>query len=299
MNRSVWLTFGALCLLSASAWIATPYDTSTLPSLESQGLLYAAIGLIALLISARQPWSRNQNGSSAQLALAGLMFFGLPAAAIDLASGSIPAISRSALFAMVPIVVILAITSGDARDSGEAGARRLLTPTLVGAGGLLLLLPLDFSGTTRGTIILAILCAAVIVSGLSAVWLFRRLHNVTPSRAAALICLPTAAFLLFCSRLSSGPLVLDRTALASLLSVSSLVGLIEILLLLRLVRAMPPIRFAARYLVIPLLTVLEGYIIIRPPMTLRIAAGAILLIAGTATLLLLNPSDEEALLSLR
>ena len=295
MNRSVWLTFGALCLLSASAWIATPYDTSTLPSLESQGLLYAAIGLIALLISRRQPWSRNQIRSSAQLALAGLMFFGLPAAAIELASGSVPAISRSALFSMVPIVVILAITSGEAR---EAGARRLLPPTLVGVGGLLLLLPLDFSGTTRGTIILAILCAAVIVSGLSAVWLFRRLHNVTPSRAAALICLPTAAFLLACSRLND-PLVLDQTALASLLSVSSLVGLIEILLLLRLVRAMPPIRFAARYLVIPLLTVLEGYIILRPPMTLRIAAGAILLIAGTATLLLLNPSNEEAVLSLR
>ncbi len=295
MNRSVWLTFGALCLLSASAWIATPYDTSTLPSLESQGLLYAAIGLIALLISRRQPWSRNQIRSSAQLALAGLMFFGLPAAAIELASGSVPAISRSALFSMVPIVVILAITSGEAR---EAGARRLLPPTLVGVGGLLLLLPLDFSGTTRGTIILAVLCAAVIVSGISAVWLFRLLHNVTPSRAAALICLPTAAFLLACSRLND-PLVLDQTALASLLSVSSLVGLIEILLLLRLVRAMPPIRFAARYLVIPLLTVLEGYIILRPPMTLRIAAGAILLIAGTATLLLLNPSDEEALLSLR
>jgi drug/metabolite transporter (DMT)-like permease len=295
MNRSVWLTFGALCLLSASAWIATPYDTSTLPSLESQGLLYAAIGLIALLISRRQPWSRNQIRSSAQLALAGLMFFGLPAAAIELASGSVPAISRSALFSMVPIVVILAITSGEAR---EAGARRLLPPTLVGVGGLLLLLPLDFSGTTRGTIILAVLCAAVIVSGISAVWLFRLLHNVTPSRAAALICLPTAAFLLACSRLND-PLVLDQTALASLLSVSSLVGLIEILLLLRLVRAMPPIRFAARYLVIPLLTVLEGYIILRPPMTLRIAAGAILLIAGTATLLLLNPSNEEAVLSLR
>ena len=298
MNRSVWLTFGALCLLSASAWIATPYDTSTLPSLESQGLLYAAIGLIALLISRRQPWSRNQIRSSAQLALAGLMFFGLPAAAIELASGSVPAISRSALFSMVPIVVILAITSGEAREPGEAGARRLLPPTLVGVGGLLLLLPLDFSGTTRGTIILAVLCAAVIVSGISAVWLFRLLHNVTPSRAAALICLPTAAFLLACSRLND-PLVLDQTALASLLSVSSLVGLIEILLLLRLVRAMPPIRFAARYLVIPLLTVLEGYIILRPPMTLRIAAGAILLIAGTATLLLLNPSNEEAVLSLR
>ena len=212
MNRSVWLTFGALCLLSASAWIATPYDTSTLPSLESQGLLYAAIGLIALLISRRQPWSRNQIRSSAQLALAGLMFFGLPAAAIELASGSVPAISRSALFSMVPIVVILAITSGEAR---EAGARRLLPPTLVGVGGLLLLLPLDFSGTTRGTIILAVLCAAVIVSGISAVWLFRLLHNVTPSRAAALICLPTAAFLLACSRLND-PLVLDQTALASL-----------------------------------------------------------------------------------
>jgi drug/metabolite transporter (DMT)-like permease len=297
MNRSAAILFATLCLLSASSWIAAPFDLSTLPSLERQGLLYGAIGLIALLISGRSVGSRNQIRSSAQAALAGLLFFGLPAIAIELASGAVPAISRSALFALIPIVVIITIASGNAQSSGE-GVRRLLTPALVAAGGLLLLLPLSFSASTHANLMLATLSAAVILSGIAAVRLYHLLQNIPFLHSVALLFLPNAALLLLCSRILR-PQPWSLTDLASLLSVSSLINLAETLLLLWLLRAMSPIRFAARYLVIPLLTVVEGFILLRPPLTLRIAAGAILLAAGTAALFLLDPSDEEPVLSLR
>jgi hypothetical protein len=112
MKRSVWIGFGMLCLLSASAWVAEPFGGfSTLPSLERQGLLYGAIGLAALIVSgARFRTQGEQVGekserSRLQVALAGVLLFGLPAIAIEFASGSIPAISRAALFAIVPTVV--------------------------------------------------------------------------------------------------------------------------------------------------------------------------------------------------
>jgi drug/metabolite transporter (DMT)-like permease len=301
MNRSAVIPFAALCLLSASSWIAAPLDNSTLPSLERQGLLYAAIGLISLLLSGKKLWSRNQAKASIQTsiqsALIGLLFFGLPAVAIELASGAVPSISRSALFALVPIVVIVTLASGSARSSGE-GARRLLTPALVAAGGLLLLLPLSFSPGAHANLMLAILSAAVILSGIAAVRLYRLLQTVPFLHSAALICLPNAILLLIADRIIH-PHSWSLADLASLVSVSSLIDLAEILLLLWLLRAMPPIRFAARYLLIPLLTVIEGYVLLRPSITLRITSGAILLVTGTAALFLLEPSDEESVLSLR
>jgi len=66
-----------------------------------------------------------------------------------------------------------------------------------------------------------------------------------------------------------------------------------------LLQEMPPVRFAARCLVIPLLTILESYIVVRPGVTVRIACGTVLLAAGAGLLLFLNAGEEETMLSLR
>ena len=302
MKRSVWISFAALCLLSASAWLAEPLGASTLPSLERQALLYLVLGLAALLLSIGKPSSRIRQQPWARVALASLGFFGIPAAAIQFASGAVPEINRSALFAMVPIVVAVALSAVETTEPAEHAARRSLAPALVGLAGLLLLLPLSFSNSARGDAMVAVVCAAVIMVGIASVWLYRMLPQFELSDAVALACLANAAFLLICA-CASGAVVWDRGSLLSLLSLPSLlpslVDVAEVLLLLWLLRAMPPVQFAARYLVIPLLTVLEGYILMRPPLTIRIGAGAVLLAMGAGMLLLRHPAEEEAALSLR
>jgi len=66
-----------------------------------------------------------------------------------------------------------------------------------------------------------------------------------------------------------------------------------------LLRGMSPVRFGARYLVVPLVTVVEGYVLLRPELTLRMGFGVALL-AGSAAFLLAAPGvDERAGLSLR
>jgi drug/metabolite transporter (DMT)-like permease len=297
MKRSVWLTFGALCLLSSSAWIAEPFAASTLPSLQRQALLYLIIGLAALPFSIRKLSAGIRQQSWPRLALASLGFFGIPAAAIEFASGTVPEITRSALFALVPIVVVVALTAIEAGEPAERTARRSLAPALVALGGLLLLLPLSFSNSARSNARIAVICAAVIVVGIASVWLYRLLQQFKLSDAVAVACLVNAAFLLICAWVNRA--VWDRSSLLSLLSWSSLVDVTEVLLLLWLLRRMPPIQFAARYLLIPLLTVLEGYILLRPELTLRIGAGAILLATGVAMLLLQRPAEDESVLSLR
>jgi len=298
MKRSVWITFGALCLLSSSAWVAEPFSVSTLPSLQRQGLIYLVVGLAALLLSGRTVLSRIKQQAWTQLTVAGLLFFAIPATAIELASGAVPEITRSALFAMVPIVVIVVLSAVETGRPAERGARRSLIPALVGLGGLLLLLPLSFSNSARGNAMIAVLCTAVVLVGVASVWLYRILPQFALPSAVAVVCLANAVFLLLCAA-AGRTAVWDRRSLLSLLSPSSLVDVIEILLLLWLVHRMPPVQFASRYLLIPLLTVLEAYALLLPEFTLRIGAGATLLTIGAAMLLLQYPTEEEAVLSLR
>jgi len=83
------------------------------------------------------------------------------------------------------------------------------------------------------------------------------------------------------------------------MSIGSLVDLVEVWLIVWLLREMPPVRFAARYLVIPLLTVLESFVLMRPEWTVRMGFGTVLLAAGAGTLLFWKAAEEETVLSLR
>jgi drug/metabolite transporter (DMT)-like permease len=287
--RSVWIAFGLLCLLSATAWVV-PYAGEQLPGLERQGLLFGAVGLAALCFTG----CRQVVRAGWRLAVAGVGFFGLPILIVEAARGSVGEISRSALFAMVPVVVVLVIVTG----STAGGARRLLIPALVGLGGLLLLLPLDFSTSMRGQAMLGLISAAVVVVGVCSVWLFRVLDGMELPEAAAGIGLANALFLLVCGAVR-GELVWNWSGLASVASLSSLVDVVEIVLIVWLLREMPPARFAARYLLIPLVTIVESFIVMRPQWTARMGFGTMLLAVGAAALLLLKDVDEDAVLSFR
>jgi hypothetical protein len=171
-------------------------------------------------------------------------------------------------------------------------------PALAGLGGLLLLLPLDFSGSVRGWVMLALVCAAVVVVGLASVWLYRLLRGFGLADAVAIVGLANAVFLLGLSRVHENA-VWRWSGVASVVSIASLVDVVEMLLIVWLLREMPPIRFAARYLVIPLLTILESFVVMRPEWTVRMGFGTILLAAGGGMLLFLKAGEEETVLSLR
>jgi hypothetical protein len=289
MRRAVWIAFAAVCVLSASSWIAPRAEG--LPSLELQGLRYGLIGLVAFLFGR----GRLRFGNvGLRVAAAGVGFFGVPMMIGEWARVGVPEISRSALFAMVPVVVVITVAAGDE----ERGVRRFLVPALVGLGGLLLLLPLEFSGSLRGRLMQVAVCFAVVVVGLSSVWLNRLLRGIALAEALAVVCLSNAVFLLVCSAVRE-ELVWRWSGLASVVSLSSLVDVAEVVLLVWLLGEMMPVRFAARYLLIPLLTLLESYALMRPELSVRVVSGVVLLAVGAGMFLFLKMGEEETMLSLR
>jgi len=298
MRWTLWIAFAALCILSGTSWAIPQEMPDGLPPLEQQAAIFCVIGLLALPFAGRGAWSRSKGLWRGGLAAAGVGFFGVPVVVSEYARGSVPTISRSALFAVVPVVVVMVVAAGDTIGREERGARRFLVPALVGVGGLLLLLPLGFSGSARGWVMLALVCAAVVLVGLASVWMYRLLRGFGAAEAFATVGLANAMFLLVWSVVRDD-VVWRGSGLASMFSISSLVDGVEVLLLVWLLREMPPVRFSARYLVIPLLTVVEGYVLVRPEWTVRMGFGAALLAAGAGMLLFLKVDEEETGLSLR
>ena len=288
IRRTVWIVFAALCLVAGTSW-GLPNESS-LPALQRQGLLFGLSGLAALCL----PRPRTALSARLQIAVAGTGFFGFPIVVVEIVRGSVGEITRSVLFALVSIVIVLVIAITDTTSN----ARRLLLPALVGIGGLLLLLPLQFSTTSRGLLMLAFIAGAIIVVGICSVWLYRLLHGIHLADAIAVIGIANAAFLLLCAA-TRGELAWKGSQLASAASLSSLIDVAEIILIVWLLREIPPARFAARYLLIPLVTILESYVLLRPEATLRMVSGAVLLAAGAGMLLLLDDRDHDAALSLR
>jgi drug/metabolite transporter (DMT)-like permease len=298
MRWTLWLAFVVLCVLSGTSWAIPREMSDELPVLEHQGVVFGVLGLIALVFAGRGGWSRNRGLAYARLAAAAVGFFGVPMVVAEYARGGVPAVSRSALFALVPVVVVIVVASGDTAGREERGARLFLIPALVGLGGLLLLLPLQFSGSARGWMMLAVVCAAVVLVGLTSVWLCRLLRGFGLADAVAVVGLANAVFLLVWSAVRED-VVWRGNGLSSAMSIASLVDVVEVLLIVWLLREMPPVRFAARYLVIPLLTVLESFVLMRPEWTVRMVFGTVLLAAGAGALLFWKVAEEETVLSLR
>jgi hypothetical protein len=271
---------------------------SGLPPLEQQGLLFALIGLTAFLFGGRGMWARREWEAGVRVGGAAVGFFGVPIVVAEYAGASLPTTSGAALFAMVPIVVVTVLAASDVVSRDEQGPRRFLVPALLGLGGLLLLLPLQFSNSGRGWIVLGITVAAVVLVGLASVWLYTLLRGFALAEALTVVGLANALFLLAWSGIHEH-IVWRGAELRSLLSFGSLVDAVEVLLIVWLLREMSPIRFAARYFVIPLLTVLESFVLMRPESTVRIWSGTALLAAGAGLLLFWKSGEEESILSLR
>lgn len=291
----IWIAFFALCLLLSSSWLLPSGATGESP-IAQQGCFYGIVGLLGWLLSCRRLWSRMKQGGRSWLPVAAMsiLLLGLPAVLGEWARGGISDISRAAIFALVPFVVVVVAAT---RES-EPGVRRFSIPALIGFGGVLLLLPFSFPTSPRGQIVFGVLLAVVALVGFASEAIYHLLRGFGMIEALAVMALSNAVFLIAC-HLVNLPSAESWSGVSSLLSIHSLYNLAELLLLVWLLREMSPVRLAGRYLIVPLFTVLEGLAFLHPPLTVRMGAGLVLLVAGAAFLLLSRGWDSDAVLSIR
>jgi drug/metabolite transporter (DMT)-like permease len=283
MTRRTWIGFATLCLLAGSGWV---YDQAT-PSLL-QGLTRFAVhdGLLGLafwLASLRHP---RQPVPWVKLAAGAAAIFAIPQVLFAAAGGKVSSLDEVLVFLLVPVVVVLIVAQRTSTFGAGDNPLRLLAPALAGLGGAALLLEFDAPATLPGKLWLAAMVVSAIVAAFAAVQMHGWLRGVPVLRAAAIACAAT-------SFIAAAFCLVDWTGLpgfdAHLAEAEMLRCVVfeapVLLLTIWLLRRMSPIRFSSRLLLIPLVTIVEGFFFMRPALSWTAGLGLILMLAGAVGLL--------------
>ena len=270
--------FAGFSLLVGSEWLLSPISGLV------RGMVFAAVGIFAAAVN-RGRWP----GGWVRLAVASVLLVGVPEMMVGWGLGHTSSNLWAVVLTVVPVMVVLVV----AQSAGD-GVRRLLVPALAGLGGILLVVPLDLPGSVNGRLALGMLISSAVMIAIVSVWIHRLLQGFSLLQALSIFCVANALILL-----ARGFVAGTEWSLSWVGWVAALVQAGEVVLLVVLLRRMVPVRFGARYLVAPLVTLVEGYVLLRPALTWRLGFGVALMAGGAAFLLFSRGADEGAGLSLR
>lgn len=314
LTRRQWLGFFTLCVLGASSWLVDNAWPSTLPTtmrpVLDDLLMAIVIGAVGWKGLARGSlWSRG----GLKLAVGSVLLLGVPATLVGVALGGASEVTITALFALAPIMVVVLVSNSSFGGDEASGANKLLGPALAGLGGTLLLLPVSAPESWREGGFAVIAALGVLVAAVAGVWMYRLLRDFDVVEAALICCFANGLYFLAvfaASFLTAGGNGASRwdgvwtrdaviIEIAKEIAKALLFNLPQIVLLVWLMRDVAPARLAARYLVVPLLTVMEGYVLLRPGIGLRVIGGGALMVFGAWRLLTASQREGESGLVLR
>lgn len=284
-RRKEMLGFAVLCLLAGSRWLMVSAFPSTLQPLFEQGLYFGLAAVLSLLLwlmrRSAHGWIRSVLWP--QLAAAGMACFGLPILLCEAAQTAATA-SGTALFALAPLFLVV----GAASFGFEPDGRALMAPALAGISGALLLLPFRLPATTREGLLFFVVFLAMLFTVAGSLWLYALLRRSCLMPAAVAVFGANAVLLLSASLIGHRNSVagVDGTTL-----IRACYDLPQLFLLLWLLRQITPTRLGARFLLIPMIAVVEGLFLLRPSLDLRSVAG-MLLISGGGLVLLFQHREE-------
>ena len=281
----VWVGFAVLCGLASSEWIYGPV------ALVDRGSLFLVGGLIGLVWSG---WWRGWGRAEVVLGVVGMGLVGVPWLVLEWAGRYLSGATVTAGMALVPVAVGLV----EVAREGGGGVGDGLVPGLMGVGGLLLVVSVAMPGSWMGWWGMVGLLVVVVLMAVLGVVIHGLLRRVPVGRAMAVVLLPTGVLFRVVAMVMGGGEGTGGWWSAPVL-VPVLVQLAELPLLLWLLREVRPVRLAGRFLVVPLLVLVEGYVLVRPGLTVRSGVGLGLLAVGSGWLLWLPNREAEAGLSLR
>jgi drug/metabolite transporter (DMT)-like permease len=272
----VWILFAGFCVVVGSEWLLSPVSGLV------RGVVFAAVGIFAAALN------RRWRGGWVRLAVASVLLVGMPEMMVGWGLRHTSSNLWAVVLAVMPVMVVLMV----AQNAGD-GVRRLLVPALAGLGGILLVVPLEVPGSVAGRLALVVLVLSAVMIAIASVWIHRLLQGFGVLQAITIFCSANALVLLVRGLVEGA-----GWGLSGVGWVAALVQGCEVVLLVVLLRGMAPVRFGARYLVAPLVTLVEGYVLLRPGLTWRLGFGFALMAGGAAVLLFSRGAEEGAGLSL-
>ena len=287
MTRRVLAGFALLCVLSGSGWVLDQLAPGVLHGLIRMAVHYGVLALVFGAVSLRDHRKIGRGWKLwLKLAIAAVAMFAVPQILFGAAGGHVSGATELLVFLLVPAVVVFVVAQQADGFGGEESPLRFLAPALAGLFGAVLTLPFDWPPSTVGRLWLVAIVGSAVLAGFAAVRLHAMLQGVGVWRGAAVMFgasgLAAAAFCWV--DWSGNPAGNVGTAIGEVVRLM-VVEAPFLLLSVWLLREMKPIRFSARVLIMPLVMIVEGYVLERPSIDWTTALGIVLLAGGAVGLL--------------
>ncbi len=285
-----------LCILAGSGWVLKQAWPSEIGWPFAGCIHYALIGCVGIGFASKAGgWKRYERRRVLLLIATGLCLFAAPAAALEIAAGKVPEFTSAAIFCAVPLITVLA---ANAFGGEELRAQNLIVPALAGLAGAALLFPVGNPGSLRRWLFLGLVVCSCVVVAVASVSMYRLMQGLRVAVAVSMIG-TSAAFVLGVYGLSIGWPAMDGSAVAGELLRGAALDLPDVWLVVWLMREMTPARLSARFLLVPLVTVVEGYAVERGALDWRVVLAMGLLCTGGVLLLFKDEPEEIRGLRLR
>lgn len=276
-------------VLAASSWMVQLAFPSSLPDAEAEILVFLLIMVGAWTSGPR--WRGSNRRSVGQAIGSGLLLFGLPLFLLDASVGALPALTQVAVLALVPTVMVVIAT---ARETGGGDFLGPLSASLAGVAGAFLLLPVDPVLLLHRPWAGMLLAVEIVSIALGSYGAYAAAKHMQVRELILVMVGPSLVL--------AGVVGLFRHTGLVVPTGQDVPGLVlratEMLLLVYLIRVMSPVALAARYLLVPLITAVEGFVYLRPQVSWRPVLGMLLLAFSSWRLLKQGGSREEPRMSL-
>lgn len=291
MKRMELLGVVALCVWSGSGWLLTEAWPTELSDSFVGMLHFGLIAVVAVVLALRgaRGAARLPVRRELEIALVGVMLFAVPTLGLRLARTGMTSFAEVAVFAAVPLVMaVLATLAQEAASEGGLG--QAITPGLVGFCGALLLFPLWVPGSLRHELALAATVGCAVLVAWASLRVRVVLDGVDWARAVAIVA-GANALVFAAAWLAGGDALPGVRALGVELVRGAVFDLPLVVLTACLMGKVEPERLGARFLLAPLVTVVEGYARERGPLDLRTMAAVALIAGGGVWVLVRRQAD--------
>lgn len=279
--------FWGLCLLAGSGWLVGLLNPPV-----SHPLLH--LGFESLLVACVFGWFGRRDFAGVRflaIALWGAVLV-FPAVLSAGAGVALSPVTLALVFTLVPGITVLVASQTMAQFGLSESPTRLLLPALAGVGGAALLLPFSIPQEAAGWLWLTAAVGAALVTGVALVRLQRLLRGVAIASASSSVCGGWAVVCLAVGWVGQGVAGPGMPRMLALDLQQAAISAALVVLTVVLLRSWTAARFSVRYLAAPLVTVLEGVVLVRPQVSWTLCAGVGAL--GVAIAMLLRSGEADS-----
>jgi len=296
MTRRQIAAYITVCLIWGSTWAAMRIAVTQVAPMRLAAIRFVVAGLLMLpFVFGRKMVFPRGRALKATLWL-GVIMIGVQYALVFTAERYISSGLTAILYASSPLVVSIV----SPRILGRPIPRAAMTAMLVGLGGMMILLRSIAVASTAQIVPALVMLVCVLISSICSVYASRELQHVSTFAASALQFLVGGVLL----ALLSVPLernfvnVWTPSVIGALLFMIFFGSITAFSLYYWLLKRVEPFRVITVQFIIPIISVLEGTLLLYEQIPLMELLGAVVVLSAVV-LVLRIPSDDDGYLDIR